>query len=409
MWTRIPIPAGLQSPADRRRRAAKRLVDYSHWRVDTESELAQQDLEWRLNPRLQLVGGLSYEHKDLQRRFAVRAGPLVPPALFDPATYADPGSPSRHELADNLIDTKDRGVYLLGRYELATRLEGDAAHTLHLGVRRDDNSEYGGTTSLRGGYVGRIGRFGWKLLYGEGFLEPPPSVAYSVTSAGQSIEPITTHTTQLDLSYTGAVFKLTVDAYRLNSDGAFGGTRLDRYRVGDTVADGVDVLAEWRVPGWSLGSIKLWLYGSWLDAEQSREVAPGIDVDEAPGDMAEHKLWAGVSWEPRANWQLVARGRWMDQRETVFSNPLGEVDSYAVLDLALHRRALFGTALDLGLSLQNALDESYAQPWHSQRERRQHAGSFDPNGLWTGSAAAGNSLFPQEGRGLFFTLSHRFD
>jgi hypothetical protein len=55
-------------------------------------------------------------------------------------------------------------------------------------------------------------------------------------------------------------------------------------------------------------------------------------------------------------------------------------------------------------------DEEYAQPGIRNASAGEVPGSFDDaTGLWSGSAATGNSLFPQEGRGLFLTLSHTLD
>ena len=42
-------------------------------------------------------------------------------------------------------------------------------HQLNAGFRLDHNSSYGRNTTVRGGYVGRYGRWGAKALFGQGY------------------------------------------------------------------------------------------------------------------------------------------------------------------------------------------------------------------------------------------------
>jgi outer membrane receptor for ferrienterochelin and colicins len=395
----LPDPAG--GPPRRR-------IDYSLWRVDASSWTLQQDIDLRPSDRWNLSAGIELEHADLQRRFAVASGPSLPPADFDFARYPRPEPLPRDAVPGNRIDVRERGGFALARYRLDDAGEASRnRHTLHVGARRDHHSEYGGTTSLRGGYVGQWSAWSVKLLYGEGFLEPPPSVAYSQTNAGQTITPITTRTLQAVLAYTTPRFSVTLDGYRLDSDGAFGGTRLDRFRLGDTRATGIDLMSEWRLPGrWGEG-LSAWAYASWIDPRQTRIAADGSELREAVGDMAESKLWAGVSWRPTDAWQLVVRGRRIGERNTVFSNPVRRIAAYHTVDLAVHWRPREDGPVEFGLALQNLFDRRYVTPGIRNANAGEVPGSFDADGAWRGSAGTGNSLFPQEGRGIFLTLHYR--
>ena len=385
----------------------ERRIDYSLWRVDASSWTLQQDVELRPHERWNLSAGIELEHADLQRRFATATGPALVPADFDFTRYPRPDPLPPDAVPGNRVHVRERSGFALARYRLAGNAEAGSQHALHLGARRDHHSEYGGTSSLRGGYVGQWKSWSLKLLYGEGFLEPPPSVAYSQTNAGQAITPITTRTLQAVLGYTTPRFSVSLDAFRLDSDGAFGGTRLDRFRLGDTRATGVDLIAEWRLPGRFGEGLSAWAYASWIDAEQTRVLADGRELREAVGDIADNKLWAGLSWHPGGNWHWVLRGRRIGERNLVFSNPVGRIAAYHTVDLALHWRPHEDAPLEFGIAVQNLFDRGYATPGIRNANAGAIPGSFDAAGVWQGSAGTGNSLFPQEGRGVFFTLHYR--
>ncbi|MDX1632646.1 MAG: TonB-dependent receptor, partial [Thermoanaerobaculia bacterium] len=149
-----------------------RRVDVSVWAAENRSWTLVQDLELRLRDDLDLSLGLEVEEKDLQKAYATAFGPSLPPGEVALATYPFPTPGGQVGPERNRIETRDLGLYVQSRWEIGR------GQSVHAGVRWDDNSEYGSEVTYRGGWVGNVGPWVLKALYGEAFQEPNPRVLF---------------------------------------------------------------------------------------------------------------------------------------------------------------------------------------------------------------------------------------
>jgi outer membrane receptor protein involved in Fe transport len=92
-------------------------------------------------------------------------------------------------------------------------------------------------------------------------------------------------------------------------------------------------------------------------------------------------------------WTATLRGRWIDSRRTVDSNPVGRVPSYGTLDGLV--RCDLARGVSIALNVTNATDRTYAEPG----VRDANAGT-QPGG----SGGYFNSLLPQPGRQVLLML-----
>jgi outer membrane receptor protein involved in Fe transport len=387
----------LEGFVDLDRSPPQRVVRFSRWDSDNDSLALAQDLELHVRDgAVTLLGGASWESRDLQKAYEIAYGEAVPPALLAPDTYRFPGGdetvgPARNRLNSDLV-----GVYGEAKWRLAPD------HGVHMGVRWDHGSVFGSATTLRAGYAGSFGRWGVKALYGEGYQEPNQRVLFGGwrgSGSDPTLDPERARTFEtavtLSLPQTHHLLSLwQMDDYDTivitggSPDPSLppaGAHNLGRRRV-----RGVDYhfTARPRVAG--LDRFELWAYGSHLfTAEEGRFDVEGRALPGGPiGDLAPNKAWAGAT-AARGGWTANVRGRWMSSRRTVSSNPVGRVDGYALADLFVRRRLGGGAGASLGLRVTNLFDETYYHP-----------GVRDASaGLGPGpSAGYFNSLLPQPGR-----------
>lgn len=385
-------------------RAPAQTGAFSYWQSLNTSWSLFQDFEGRSGERLSFNAGFKYERKDLQKAYETSYGAAVPVALIDARTYPFPTPPVAVPEAPNRIVTEDRGAYVQGRLRLRQH------HLVNVGVRHDDNSKYGGATSLRAGYVGSFGRWGVKLLYGEGFQEPTPRQLYGGWKGSGSdpdLEPERSRTLELAGSFTTRRLRTLVNAYRILNRQTIVNTVRGAQNLGDRAVFGTDAHAVLRARPRGLHELSLWAYASHIFEayEKTREVP----VREAPiGDLARTQLHAGLTATRDAHWSAALRGRWTAARDTVASNPVRTVPAYGVLDFTLTCDDLPWKGLGLMLAATNVLDAHYFHPGVRDASAGERPGSFDATGLWTGSAGYYNSLLPQPGREARLVLRLRF-
>jgi outer membrane receptor for ferrienterochelin and colicins len=387
----------------------RRVVDHSLWRASNDSWALFEDLELPLRPNLVLLGGARWERKDLQKAYETAYGPSLPPAAVDVDTYpfADEGDVVGPP--HNRVTTDDVGVYGEAKWRPLPH------HGFHLGLRWDDNSAYGSTSTLRAGYAGGRGRWGWKALYGEGFQEPNPRVLYGGwrgSGSDPELDPERSRTWEASLTHTMAQTRHLLSAWRMENSDTIVSRAAGAENLGERTVSGLDYHFEAlpTVPG--LDSLRLWAYWSHLfTADEERFDAAGAPQPTGRiGDLAEDKLWLGVT-ASRGPASANLRARWVDARPTVSTNPVGEVGSFATADLYLRWRLRdfaasrrFGSPT-LGLRVTNLLDEEYFHPGVREASAGADPGFFDEAGQWQGSAGFFNSLLPQPGRQVTLVVS----
>lgn len=390
---------------------ARRVVNYSFWAAENSSWSLFQDLQWKIDERWTLLAGFKHERKDLQKAYRILFGPDLPPEqIVNIGDYPDPDRPTSDLIPRNRIDTRDSALYTQIQLDDSNWWGWDEQHSLLAGVRFDHNSEYGTARTLRGGYVLARERWTFKLLYGEAFNEPAPRELYGGwrgSGSNPTLDPETAHTIEASLGYTHSHYNLLLSAYRLRSEDNIvtfsGGAR----NLGDRAIRGLDLHLQTRLPlgprPWSL-----WAYYSWTDAEESRPLPDASLVRGEVGDTAPHKAYLGLTIPHSERFSSTLRGRFVDARRTVPTNPVREVASYTSFDLNLQYLDWPVPGLSWSLAVLNLTDRSYFHPGLREANAGTTPGFRDAAGDWQGSLGYYNSLLPQDGRGLFLSLNYEF-
>ena len=394
-------------------RAGERRVDFSYWQIRSSSELLQQDFDWQAHSRVALSFGISFERKDLQKAYDNPYGEDVYVAdLPSLSGYVFPAVPVDSLIPGNRIQTTQEALYGLARLTLAP------GHTLHLGVRNDRHSVYGGDTTLRLGYVGATGDWTFKALYGEAAQEPTPRTLYGGwQGSGSDPDLKPEHSRTLELSASWTVARLAFqgslwetrdrDIIASRSPGSEGGP--GAANLGRRHQTGLDLFGQALLPAPAgFQDLRIWAYLSRIFSDRSDRftyVAPVLlKTGEGPvGDSAHTKAWLGLT-AGRGAFEGTFRARYMGPRETVPTNPVRHLGGYATVDFALAAR---WRSLTLQARIDNLLDRAYAQPGVRAADAGTAPGSFDPAGLHYSGGSQGtySSVLEQPGRS--FTLALR--
>ncbi|MBI2381614.1 MAG: TonB-dependent receptor [Gammaproteobacteria bacterium] len=384
-----------------------RVANYSYWAAENQSWALNLDGEYRLGENWNLLGGLKYESKDLQKAYRINFGPDMPVSeILEIDDYPNPSRPNGDSIPRNRIDTRDAALYAMLRYTHGELFGWNESHRLLAGVRFDHNSEYGTARTLRGGYVLSLKPWTAKLLYGEAFNEPAPRELYGGwrgSGSDPSLDPETSRTLETSLGYQAGDYSLLLSAYRLRSQGDIitysGGAR----NLGGRQIQGLDLHLNARLP-WGERPWNLWAYYSHIRARESRPQADGRLVEGPVGDTAPNSLHLGLTWPMSASFSSTLRARYVAARRTVPTNPVKEVPAYTVFDLNLLHRDWPIRGLGWSLSVLNLTDKDYFHPGLREANAGTAPGFRDEDGQWQGSAGYYNSLLPQEGRGLYLSL-----
>jgi outer membrane receptor for ferrienterochelin and colicins len=388
----------------------------SYWQVLNSSWSAFQDFDVRL-ARLHLNAGLKYEQKDLhktgdragQALDPAAPGAYLPAALLDAATYLYPEPPSNVLRRENRIRTEDLGVYVQARLPFTKLWSEDDTHQVNVGLRVDNNSQYGSATTVRAGYVGRYGKWSLKLLYGEAFQEPVPRALYAGwrgSGSDPDLEPEESRTVEVAGSRTGKRLSAFTTVYFINNRNTIfnvpGGAR----NLGERQVVGWDGHLRWQAPLAAPGRLTVWgYYSRILKATEDNLDAAGRIVSAVPiGDLAPTKLWLGVTAGPHDQLTATLRARYVGARTTVITNPIRRVGAFATVDATLTWRSAFVPGLGVQLTARNLLGTHYAHPGIRTADAGQTPGEFDAEGMWRGSTGYFNSLLPQPGRAILFSL-----
>lgn len=391
-------------------------VSLSYWQAINSSLLAVEDLvidagKLRILPgdSLQLNFGIRYEHRDLQQNYTLtgRDDPWPADVSFDEG-YEFPAPPP-----DSRIDLENRtrvdllGLYGLGKYRFLKD------HSVDIGVRVDysellDELE----ATFRGGYVGRfVDAVTLKLLFGQAFQEPTtravlrnPAIR---SERSQSIE-------------AGADFVLDnmaflASAYLVDYSDAIVAVGGIFDNIPARQMSGLDVGVRAALP--VLRSLKLWAYYSTyffaqetdFSIDDEGEVTFSEELTDV-GDLAYHKVQAGITAEFSKQFVATLLGRCISSRTPFALNPLGDIPGYCTLDANL----LFWLpdqfdGMGFALRVTNILDADYFHPGILDADAGNTPGFFEPEtGDWVGSGGLYNARLPQPGRAVTLTLRGDF-
>jgi outer membrane receptor protein involved in Fe transport len=374
-----------------------RTIDFSYWQSLNSSWSLLQDFDWKRGNNLSISTGFKYEQKDLQKAYDLSYGPSLEPRLVGGDTYPYPEPPHDGRIANNRITTTDEGVYVQGWYALPHQ------QRLNVGLRWDDNSQYGGGTTLRAGYVATINRWTVKALYGEAFQEPAPRLLYGGwTGSGSdpSLVPEESKTYEVSAGYSQRDFTALASVYRIENDKTIISTAAGAQNLGTRSVSGFDIHLQYVLKPTTSTQLKSWLYLSHLLSAD--EAAQGND--ERIGDLADHKIMFGTTARWHRNYSATLRGRYIGERETVVTNPVHRIGGFTTLDGSLNIDRIANTPLGLQIAVHNLTDTQYFHPGIRDASAGIEPGTFDSTGEWHGSNGYFSSLLPQPGRSVLVSL-----
>src|SRR5581483_1634665 len=378
---------------------------FSFWTVNSNSTTVTQDFDIKMSESLVLRAGARYEQKDLQKEYDVHYGPRLPPSSIDGSLYPYPPQPGDSTGAPNRLTTESIGGYLQSWWRLSKR------DRFNFGIRHDHDSRHGGATTVRMGYVGTEGPWGLKTLFGQAFQEPNNRLLYGGWDGSGSdprLRPERSTTMEVNGSYTRASYESMLSVYHIVNRSTFVNTIHSAKNLGDRHVTGLDASAQWLLSSTRSRELRAWAsYSHIFQANEKKLDENGVAIGTGPvGDLAMNKIHIGVT-SSGARWTGTLRGRWFDHRDTVTTNPVPRVPSYASFDAMLRVDDVLAKGISVALSATNLTDKSYFDPGVRDANAGVTPGYFDARGRWIGSAGYFNSLLPQPGRQFVLSLEIR--
>ncbi|MCE1190278.1 MAG: TonB-dependent receptor [Ignavibacteria bacterium] len=347
--------------------------------------------------------GFTYTQKNLQKAYINPTGPAVPPWNFDPATYHFPAVPDEDSDPANRITLEEEAVYIQAKYKLP-EVPFITNNYINIGGRIDHNSIYGTNSTLRAGYVGTLDKLSVKFLYGEAFQEPTPRNVfgnYMAAGHNENLKSEFSKTLELTATYTNNDFSAGLDGYKVNVKNAFINFEGGAFNAGERNIYGFDASLHYQYFLLSVLRISCQGYYSYTyGTEKKYCLSDGVAIETGIGpigDLARHKftLNSTVSW---GAYTLNIRGRIISSRETVDTNPLGEIPGYSVWDASFQCSDFLTSGVGLSIRCTNIFNTVYAQPGVGSANAGNTPGYRDANYHWHGSLGWFSSELPQPGR-----------
>ncbi|MCU0426238.1 MAG: TonB-dependent receptor [Candidatus Kapabacteria bacterium] len=384
-----------------------RVVDVSFWQSLNNSFSLYQDFTYSPLPVLTVNAGLKFERRDLQKAYDVNYGPSLPPDSVR-SIYPMPSPFAAIRQYQNRIVVDDEGAYLQAKYQVQHLFGANDRHNLIAGLRFDNNSVYGLASTLRASYVGNYGNLGLRLMYGQAFQEPVPRTLFGGwrgSGSDPDLKPELSNTIELSGTYTENNLSAVVSLYNVNSQNTIVNTSQGAQNLGARSVLGADIHLQTRIPVNVLKQLSVWGYYSYLSS-QERQIHNGTLTDSVAriGDLADHKVYLGVSADINADVNITLRGRFIGQRQTIASNPIRVIDAYTTVDATFTYENLFAKGIGISLRVFNIFNAQYFHPGLRDAAAGTTPGVFDGRGIWRGSASFYNSLLPQPGRTIQLAL-----
>ncbi len=380
-----------------------RILDYSYWPLANYNWVFTQDFDIKVNEKLTFTSGLKYEQKFITKQKGLYGNAYTVDKLD--VTNEDFYPSDTHSIffRSNIFVWTDYGVYTQAKYAL------NENHSLNAGVRVDNNSEYGTSKTFRGGYVGRINKVGFKLLYGQAYQVPTPRTLYSswsVLGASSTLQPEKSQTVELQLNYASSNFSGLISGYYANNTNTIVQVTGTAKNVGERNVGGIDIHANAVIPQSIFKKMQVWAYYSTylLDEEQKFDEKNGNKTTkDLIGDLAHQKIYFGATTYFTSNLMLNLRGRYISERKTIETNPIDKIPAYFLMDGNLMYKNLFVKGFDVGIKVQNIFDKTYFHTGKANADAGETPGTW-VNGVWNGSLGWDASEVPQPHRFIMFSI-----
>lgn len=383
-----------------------RVVDFSSWSTYNNSVSFFQDFDLRLHEKISVLAGLKYEYKDLERAYNAVYSDAVYPGDITKASAMYPQITPSVNFYDNRVIMIDKAAYLQAKLNIV------ANHSISLGARYDFNSQYGGTPTFRLGYVGSINKITFKALYGQAYQEPTMRNLYGGwggSGSNENLKPEKSQTAEASLSFLNSKFSSLISAYYVNNTNTIVGDKASAVNLGERNLAGIDIHLRTQLDVSFLDRLNAWAYYSFilLDEEQKFDESNNVVGTDIIGDLAHHKVYFGITADFAKRFTVNIRGRYIGERQTVSTNPLGSVPAYLTFDGNINVRDLFVKGLGLSLKLVNIADVTYYHPGVREADSGNTPGAWADamNYQWNGSSGWYNSLLPQPHRFIMLGIS----
>ena len=355
-------------------------INYSEWNSVSDAWLFKQNATFRASRHLRLLGGAKYERKELTRNYDI-------PGYYDAYSSTVPtnvdgtyelgfgvGSSRRDEVhvrapppradmpADNRILTEDVGGFAAGIYDW---------HSLRFnsGLRVDRNSRYGQSINPRLSAIYRLKESTtFKLLYGEAFQEPAPIQLFGGWNgrfANENLDPEKVHNYEAVAHYRDRRWSHEGSAFFAHYENVI---KEEAENAGERDVHGFEYKLTARLPV-SFSSRDLHAYTNYTYTIARSSIKYDHTYDEwiegatEVGDIAPHKINAGVNVPVRDSFDLHLRANYVSRRRLYSRNPLRRrgitLDPYAVWHMGLTWILPGGR---LSFQVFNATNEQYLHP-----------------------------------------------
>lgn len=385
-----------------------RVVDVSFWQALCSSVSAFQDFSYKASDALSFNAGVKFERKDLQKAYDVAYGPSISPDSIQRRLYPMPSPFPNIRQYQNRTIVFDEGIYLQGKYQAKQLFGTMDEHNITIGARLDNNSFYGQALTVRAGYVGNFDKLGVKLLYGQAFQEPTPRQLFGGWQGAGSdpaLKPELSSTLEGSIGYTAQNFSIMVNPYLVNNQNTIVNARGGAQNLGTREVLGADVHLQGLFRPDFVKQLSVWAYYSFISSREKQIINGQIsDSVGRIGDLADHKIYIGANCDITDNLNLTLRGRFIGQRITIASNPVGTIAPYFTLDANITYANLFAPGIGLGLRIANVFNAQYFQPGIRDGGAGTTPGAFDANNVWQGSRTFYSSLLAQPGRTIQLCL-----
>ncbi len=361
--------------------------DYAY--VLAKSTALEEQITYEVN-RHHLIFGVRYTDAFIQGNYVIDQ-------LTDPEETARPefsNTATRGE--GNQFDTRNWGVFLQDIFKATDHL------TVTLGGRYDHQrirktGGFGGVFNPRVGLVYLpTPALNVKMLYGRGYYAVENWALFSTSTTrlvpNPTLQPEKVNSVEMSVGYKFANhWFIEAAAYHNTYDGIVQAKPYTWHPV-PTRPDSVIQTTRNEAAGkWTIYGGEARLRFSWrrwtANVNYSYTYPYNDDEDKKVGDIGANANF-GLNWavSSRLNWNM--RANWADARETIATNPLGEIDSYLVVHTTFLVRDYLMKGLEISLTVNNLLDKEY----------------FDP-GVRTGTGVYASRL-PQNDRNVFVRLTY---
>jgi len=376
-----------------------RLTDFSYWQSKNRSRTLKLRSYWQVKENVNWINGFEFEHRNLQKAYNINFGPALPPELVDLDNYPFPAIPDGDVVADNRKNISKHSFYSLLQYELPNFY--NSSHTIHMGLRLEENSEYSVESNIRAGYVGNWPEFTMKLFYGEAFQDPPARLLYGAwqgSGADPDLKPRDADTLELNMDWMRQNWSVGLNLYDMQSNNLFNTIPGGAINSGLGESRGGDIRVIYRNERIELVDLLKFRAGfSWVRSKEQLLDDNNNLVWEPVGDVAEQMFHFGLDVDVNERWNIGLRGRWYAPRKTIKSNPVDEVDSLAVLDLSFDYHPPRKN-WQLHFAIDNLTDALVFHPGVRSAGASLTPGFFNSDGVWIGSGDFYNSKIVQPGR-----------